>query len=187
MKIIESGLESLRAMHTHGSMVHGNINPETVVILAGEEGATGLKDLQDAAVITPEPRHAYAPSEEAVDCFSRGPDSPPSSARDDVLRLLMVGGYMINGPAWMALCRGLEATPSEMRAFKYESNFFLVPELPDPLAGVEEERKVKIARKLQRALEIARVHGEIDYEGIFNALNKAEQLADGSRTGCIIA
>lgn len=188
MRILESGIESLNAMHTEGSMAHGNINPETVVII-GEDGVTGFKSFQDVSLIDPaETVHPYAPSDEAVECFTRGPDSPQASFRDDVVRLLMVGAYMINGPVWLTECELLARRPLDMRAFKFASNFFLPPDLLDPLVELEAECKAAIIKQLETVLQLARGAGDIDYDGMQKALHKAGRLADpGSRTGCIIA
>ena len=79
--------------------------------------------------------------------------------RDDVLRILMVGAYMMNGRDWLDYCVALQDNPEAMMEWKREAFLFVVPGregFGSSIAHLSADSQASITQHLMRALTLAR-------------------------------
>lgn len=179
LKVIGHGIEALGALHEAKGVAHGNVHPATVVLL--DNSKTGFSNFENAWLVTDSVvEGAHPPSRAMRDCFASPSDgSAQGVLRDDVVRLLMVGAYMIHGRHWMAHCKRLARQPAAVVAYKETKNFFQLIGRPDPLSGLEAELKDEVLYNLANAIELARSASGIDYGQIQQALRNARTLFVG--------
>ena len=119
----------------------------------------------------------------AVECFHThwNMDGYRPSFRDDMLRLLMVGGHMLNGLKWLNHCRALAANPQVVLMHKSGGNLFGVPGSPF-LSGVHVSKRGRVEKYLESALSLSRSVPGLDqrppYDNIKNALRSARRLVE---------
>lgn len=189
LQFLELGIDALRVIHQENGIAHGNVNPRNVIIGANGTSVV-LTYFEHALLIEDEYVEGVVLPSGANSCFSRlgGAGSPQGLYRDEVIRLFMVGAYMIHGKAWMGYCNRLAEDPAAMLALKNERNLFIFMGRPDPLAGLPPDRKEEIAEYLEKALAYARTDGEIDYGKIRWVLRNARRHAEGgSCIGCVLS
>ena len=196
LKTLISGIEGLRKIHGRG-IVHGDIHPGNVVLL--RDGKVGFIDFErsfheDEAQFRPD---TVFESGKAMQCYHThwNMQGFRASFRDDIVRLMMVAGFMFNGPAWTLHCVGLSMSPILMMHFKLRDNFFHTVGRPDPvgsLSHLSEFRKERIWHYLVGAQVVSRAVSALNekphYELILRYLRSALELARPNKcTSCTIS
>ena len=184
MSMLEDAIDAMKLMHDRG-VIHGDVHSGNVAVLGGNKRRVGFIDFGLGFHIDEtryQPALLYPPFT-AAECFHThwNVHGYRPSFRDDMLRLLMVGGHMLNGPRWLNHCRSLAVNPQVALMHKSAGNLFGVPGSP-ALADVHVSKRGTVERHLKTALSLSRGVDGLDdrppYENIKSALRSASRLVE---------
>jgi hypothetical protein len=171
MRNIDAAISALRAIHNRG-IVHGTVNGNTVVLL--ESGSVGFTDFSHAIHLQEFPfvSSSTAAGGEPMDCFDTAWTllGHRPSFRDDLARLLMVAGFMLNGLPWLAHCQSLTERPLLMATYKLTGNWFALRNASDFLSGIPRETQRLIHQHLVNALNLSRAVVGLDAAPPYSAV-----------------
>lgn len=185
LTFIICALESIRIIHDRG-IVHGDVHVGNIALMLGRQRSTkigfldfGLAFIADEMEHKPDMRSA--PMTENHCYFSHwNIEGFRFSYRDDVFKILMVGAWIINGPAWRAHCYALELDAGAMVAWKRKGYLFQVPGGWNTFAAYPRDVRYEIHEHLRTTLDLARSVDELDgrppYSRMIAALTAARLL-----------
>jgi hypothetical protein len=157
--ILKSGIQALRALHTM-RVIHGNINPETVIVPNIRTGAVVFRDFRKTFFVEDSAHQTVSPfdigKEGMVLDFFRSPFEIRTSRytfKDDLFRMLMVGAYLIHKKCFLDLWMAVSLHPVSFIRRLQGDMIFSPPGCPKTAGMLEVEQALNRILAITKSIE----------------------------------